>query len=164
MVRSYAAPERAGHVNVTSKVTLDGAFFRHDPVKGYHQNIRDMLEALSHEMEKQVKGEIAGHQGAMPRSVGWSYEHTKGYVTSARTGRRWALWAAVGAVTAGMDKKDAIRTKAAVAGRHNPIDKDGRNIGVTPGIEGRFHPYRRVKSGVYRARALISADLAKGLN
>jgi hypothetical protein len=97
-------------------------------------------------MEKQVKGEIAGHQGAMPRSVGWSYEHTKGYVTSARTGRRWQLWAAVGAVTAGMDKATAKRTKAAAAS-----------------IENRFHPYRRVKSGVYRAKSLLSADLARGL-
>ena len=55
-------------------------------------------------------------------------------------------WAAVGAVTSGMSAKDAIRTKAAAAT-----------------IERRWGPYRRAKSAVYRSRALISADLTKGL-
>jgi len=136
----------APSVSVTTKVELDGDFFTKGPAKTVRENIRDMLEALSGEMESQVKSEIGGHQGAMPRSVGWSRDHTVGYVTSGKTGKRWHLWAAVGAVTAGMDKKNAIRTKAAAAG-----------------IERRWHPYRRVKSGVYRARAVVSADLSKGL-
>lgn len=133
-------------VSLTTKVTLEGDFFSRDPVKSYRQNIRDMLEALSVEMEEQVKSQIGSHQGEMPRWSGWTHDHTKGYVTGAMSGRRWQYWAAVAAYTSGMSKADAIRTKAAA---------------VT--IEKRWHPYRNVKSGVYRARALISADLAKGL-
>lgn len=133
-------------VSLTSKIELSGSFFTHDPVKSYRANIRDMLEALSVELEGQVKGEIEAHQGEMPRWSGWSRDHTKGYVIGAVSGRRWQYWAAAAAYTAGMDTKDARRTKAAAAT-----------------IEKRWHPYRRVKAGVYRARALISADLAKGL-
>ena len=132
---------------VTSKVELSGNFFRKDPGKTIRHNIRDMLEALAPEMQRDVRGEIAGHAGSMPAYTGWTLEHTLGYVTSPRTGRRWQLWAAVGTVTAGMDRKDAVRTKAAAAT-----------------IETRWHPFRKVKSAVYRSRAVISADLTKGLN
>ena len=134
-------------VSVTTKVELSGNFFTRDPSKTLYRNIGDMLEALAGEMEGIVRGEIASHAGEMPGYSGWSYDHTVGYVKSGLTGKRWATWAAVGAVTAGMSKKDAIRTKAAAAS-----------------IERRWHPYRRVKSAVYRSRALISADLAKGLD
>lgn len=134
----------APYVYVTTKVELSGDFFTKDPERTIRENIGDMLEALSVEMESQVKREIASHN--MPRSVGWSYAHTVGYVVSPKTGRHWRYWAAVGALTTGMDKKDAKRTKAAAAS-----------------IERRWHPYRRVKSGVYRARAVVSADLSKGL-
>ena len=151
-------------VSVTTKIELSGNFFTHNPGKTLYRNIGDMLEALAGEMEGIVRGEIASHAGEMPGYTGWSASHTIGYVTSPVTGKHWATWAAVGAVTAGMSKKDAIRTKAAAAGRHNPITKSGRNIGTTPGIEGRWHPYRRVKSAVYRARAVLSADLAKNLD
>ena len=118
-------------VSVTTKVELSGNFFVRDPSKTLYRNIGDMLEALA---------------GEMPGYSGWSYDHTVGYVKSGLTGKRWATWAAVGAVTAGMSKKDAIRTKAAAAS-----------------IERRWHPYRRVKSAVYRSRSVLSADLARGL-
>lgn len=131
---------------VTAKVELDGNFFRRDPSKTIRHNIADMLEALSEEMQDVTRKEIASHQGEMPGWSGWSLAHTEGYVTSGRTGKRWSMWAAVGAVTAGMDKHDAIRTKAAAAT-----------------IERRWHPYRNVKSAVYRSRSVIGADLARGL-
>lgn len=131
---------------LTTKVELSGNFFAHDPAKTYDQNIMDMLEALAGEMEQQVKSEIGAHAGSMPYYSGWSRDHTRGYVYSTVTGKRWHRWAAVAAYTKGMNREDAIRTKAAASS-----------------IEARFHPYRRVKSGVYRARSIISADLAKGL-
>ena len=133
-------------VRVTTKVELSGNFFTKDPAKTVRGNIRDMLAALAEEMEEQVQDQIEARAGQMPRSVGWSRAHVKGYVTSPKTGKRWQLWAAVGSVTTGMDASTAIRTKAAAAT-----------------IERRWHPYRKVKSGVFRARALISADLSKGL-
>lgn len=132
--------------NVTTKVELSGNFFTHDPGKTLYGNIRDMLDALAAEMEGAVQQDIAAREGSMPYWTGWSKDHVVGYTTSAKTGKRWATWAAVGSVTAGMSKAKAIRTKAAAAS-----------------IEQRFHPYRRVKSGVYRARALLTANLAKNL-
>lgn len=140
-------PENPHYVNVTTKIYLDGNFFTHDPGKTLYANIRDMLDALAGEMQKEVRGIIGGAAGSMPGYTGWSYQHTIGYTTSAMTGKHWATFAAVGAVTAGMSKKDAIRTKAAAAT-----------------IEKRFHPYRRVKSAVYRMRPILTANLAKNLD
>ena len=127
-------------------VTLEGNFFTHDPGKTLYKNIGDMLDALSGDMETAVRGVIEGHAGSMPYYTGWTRDHTFGYTTSPRTGKHWALWAAVATVTQGMSRADAIRTKAAASG-----------------IEARWHPFRAVKSAVYRSRALISADLAKNL-
>lgn len=131
---------------VTTKVELSGDFFRRDPGKTLRANIRDMLDAVADWMEVEVQSEIRAHAASMPFYTGWSAEHTEGYTTSPRTGKRWGLWAAVGAVTAGMDRTNAIRTKAAAAS-----------------IERRWHPYRRVKSGVYRSRPIITANLTKGI-
>jgi len=133
-------------VGVTTKIELSGEFFRRDPRKTIKQNIAAMLSALAKELEGAVREDISSHAGSMPDYSGWSWAHTLGYTTSARTGKHWAYWAAVGAVTTGMSAKDAIRTKAAAAT-----------------IERRWHPYRRAKSAVFRSRALISADLTKGL-
>jgi hypothetical protein len=134
-------------VAVTTKIELSGNFFTHDPGKTLYANIGDMLDKLASEMEAEVAGDIAAHESQMPAYTGWSTAHVRGYTTSPRTGKHWALWAAVASVTQGMSRKDAIRTKAAAAT-----------------IERRWHPYRRVKSAVYGSRALISADLAKNLD
>lgn len=134
-------------VKLTSKVTLEGDFFRRDPRKTVRQNIRDMLDELAAWMEQTVEGEIRGRAGSMPYYTGWTADTVTGYTTSTKTGKRWQLHAAVAALTTGMSAKDAIRTKAA---------------GAT--IERRFHPFRRVKAGVYRARPLINANLTEGLD
>ena len=134
-------------VAVTTKVELSGNLFKRDPGKTFYSNLRDMLDALAAEMETQTKDQIGAHEGSMPGWTGWSRDKVVGYTTSAKTGKRWATWAAVGSVTEGMSAADAKRTKAAAAS-----------------IERRFHPYRKVKAGVYRARALLRADLTKGLN
>ncbi len=134
-------------MSVTTKVELIGPFFTHNPGKTLYANIRDMQDALAGEMEGIVRQDIAAHAGSMPAYTGWTTMHVLGYTTGRRSGKRWALWSAVGIPTEGMSRAQAIRTKAAAAG-----------------IERRFHPFRNVKSAVYRARALISVDLAKGLN
>jgi hypothetical protein len=133
-------------VVLSTKIELSGNFFARDPGRTLYTNIGHMLEGLSHELESVVRDDIQAHASAMPGYSGWSRDHVHGYTTSPTTGKHWAVWAAVGSVTAGMDRRLAIRTKAAAAT-----------------IEARWHPYRRVKSAVYRSRALISADLAKGL-
>lgn len=128
-------------------VSLEGPFFTYDPGKTLYHNIGDMLDAIADELEADVRAEIASHEGSMPFYTGWSADHVVGYRTSPKTGKHWAVWAAVASLTSGMSRTDAIRTKAAAAG-----------------IERRFHPYRHAKDAVYRSRALLSADLAKGLN
>jgi hypothetical protein len=132
-------------MSVTTKVELSGNFFRRDPGKTFRQNVRAMLDDLAEEMEAAVKGEIAGRAGSMPGYTGWTHDHTVGR-TESQSGKRWGTWAVVSANTNTMGASDAIRTKAAAAT-----------------IERRWHPYRQVKSAVYRSRALIRANLAEGL-
>lgn len=127
-------------------VTLEGPFFKGDPSKTVRKNIRDMLDALSEWMDETVTSEIESHAGSMRYYTGWTAQHIDGYTTSPKTGKRWQLHAAVAALTQGMSRKDAIRTKAAAAS-----------------IERRWHPFRRVKTAVYRARPWITADFLKGL-
>jgi hypothetical protein len=132
-------------VGVTTKIELEGNFFKRDPGKTFRANVRDMLDELAAWMEAEVRDEITAHAGQMPGYSGWSWAHTVGR-TSSNSGKRWGTWAVVSANTAGMSAKDAIRTKAAAAT-----------------IERRWHPYRRVKSAIYRARPLITANLTEGL-
>lgn len=132
-------------VSTTTKVTLEGNFFRRDPGKTLRANVRDMLDELAAWMEGEVQSQVSGHAGSMPAYTGWSRDHTVGR-TESLAGKRWGTWAVVSANTEGMSKADAIRTKAAAAT-----------------IERRWHPYRAVKSGVYRSRPLLTANLTEGL-
>lgn len=131
---------------VTTKVELTGNFFTRDPGKTLRGNVKDMLDGLAGEMEREVRGEVESQRGQMPEWSGWTVDHIQGR-THSQQGKRWGTWAVVSANTSGMSAADAIRTKAAAAS-----------------IERRWHPFRRVKSAVYRSRALISADLTKGLD
>lgn len=124
---------------------VSGPFFTRDVRKTVRGNIHDMLERAAEAMQAEVRGEIASHAGQMPRYSGWSWAHTLGYTVSPYKGTHWALWAAVNAVTAGMDRETAIRTKAAAAG-----------------IERRWHPYRSVRRVARRVMATM--DFTKGLN
>jgi hypothetical protein len=131
--------------NVTTDVRLEGDFFRRDPGKTFRMNVRDMLDDLAGWMEDEVQGQIAGHAGEMPGWTGWTRDHVVGRTHSV-SGRRWGTWARVSAFTGGMGRTESIRTKAAAAT-----------------IERRWHPFRVVKSAVYRARPLIRANLTEGL-
>lgn len=128
-----------------TKITLEGPFFTKDPGKTLRANVRNLMDALAAWGEEQVKGVIETNAASMPFYSGWSDTHTKGR-TESLGGKRWGTWAVVSANTSGMDATDAKRTKAAAAT-----------------IERRWHPYRQVKSAIYRARPLLTADLTKGL-
>lgn len=136
-----------GGVSVTTKVQLEGNFFKYQPGKTLKQNVGDMLEAIAAWLDKETDSGIAAHAGQMPYWTGWTLKANQGYVESAVTGKHWETWAAAGTVTAHMDAKDARRTKAAAAS-----------------IERRWHPWRNAKSGVYRSRAVVQAALAKGID
>ena len=105
-----------------------------------------MLDKLAEWMEEAARAGVAAGAGSMPGYTGYTRAHIKGYTISGKTGKKWKSWAAVGLPTEGMDKAQAIRTKAAGAI-----------------IEHRFHPFRRVKSGIYASRPIIQANLSRGL-
>lgn len=130
---------------VQTKVTLEGNFFRRDPGRTLRQNVREMNDKLAAWMEAEVREQVEAHASSMPFYTGWTARHVHGRNESVR-GRQWDTWAVVSMFTTGMSASDAIRTQAAAAT-----------------IESRWHPFRRVKSGVYRARPLITANLTKGL-
>ena len=136
-----------GSVEVTARFEASGPFFERQPGATLRQNVMRMLDEMAEWMEHETDSSIASHASQMPFYTGWTVAKNTGYTTSKKTGRRWTTYAAVGTVTAGMNAKDAIRTKAAAAT-----------------IERRWHVWRNLKSGLYRARPLITADLAKGLN
>ena len=126
-------------VDVTTRISFSGPFFSKDPRKTVRSNIRDMLDGVADAMEQDVKGQIQGR--SMPHSIGWTLDHIRGR-TESLSGKRWALSAVVSADSSGMDRRMAIRTKAAAAS-----------------IERRWHPFRRTS----RALRLAKADLARGL-
>jgi hypothetical protein len=133
------------YTRVSSKITLEGPFFTKDPGKTLRANVRDLMEALAEWGEAEVRNAITANAGSMPYYDGWSWAHTRGRVESVE-GKQWGTWARVSAYTGDLDATDARKTKAAAAT-----------------IERRWRPYRRVKSAVYRARPLLTADLTKGL-
>ncbi len=116
-------------------VTLEGPFFSRDPGKTLYQNIGNMLDKLAAEMQGEVRAGVESGDDFAP----FKSSDVIGYTTSVKTGKHWSTWAAVGVVGS-----DSVRAAAAA-------------------YEGQFHPFRKVKSDVYRARAILSADLAKNL-
>jgi hypothetical protein len=127
------------------RVDFSGPFFDRDPVKTIRANIRDMMDRLAEEGERDVVQQIAGRSGSMPAYTGWTASHVRGR-TESLSGKRWAVSAVVSMNTAGMDARTAIRTQAATAT-----------------IEARWHPFRRTTTAIRRSRAVMAANLTKGL-
>lgn len=135
---------RPPKVELTTKWTTEGPFFTRDPRKTIRANIGDFLDEAAAAMQSDVRQVIASASGSMPGYTGWSLDRTIGRRRSYRTGKVWQLWAVVSANTDGLDRRAAIRTKAAAAT-----------------IERRWHPYRRSTSAA--RKALRSLDLTRGL-
>lgn len=118
-------------------VSMTGPFFRGDPVKTFRQNIRDLMVELTEASERDVKERMR------PANVtGYTSSRVVGR-TRAISGKPWAVTAVVSANTAGLNRRQAIRVKAAASV-----------------IESRRHPFRRAATGTRRH---IKTDLAKGL-
>ncbi len=132
-------------------IDLSGPFFEKDPRKTFRQNVRTMLDAMAAEGEADVRAQLGVIGSAtLPGLV-------RGYTTSIRTGRHWVLSGAVGHVTSRLDKTAATRANAILYGRRKG------NHGVTVGVEGRAHPYRKTKNRLNRSRAVNVAELTKGM-
>lgn len=134
-------------------VRLEGPFFTKDPRRVFLDNTGEALQEMATEQAREVARQIQVRAGSMPYYTGHSAAHVRGRVKSL-AGKRWRLHAVVSMNVSGMGGPEAKRTQAAVAGRHNA----GRH-GTTPGIEGRWHPFRRVANASRR----ITRDLVKGL-
>ena len=127
------------------RVDFSGPFFQKDPRKTIRDNIRDMMGGLAKEAERDVQQQIAGRSSSMRSYTGWTHDHVRGR-TQSLVGKRWQVSAVVSMNTQGMGARDAIRTQAAAAS-----------------IERRWHPFRRTASAIRRARAVMSANLTKGI-
>lgn len=127
------------------KIEFRGGFFERDPRKTFRQNVMDMMDGVAREGEDTVRKAIQARAGSMPRSKGWTAAHVKGR-TRSLSGRKWQVTAVISANTAGMSRRDAMRTKAAAAS-----------------VERRFHPFRRAAAAMRRSRAVMSANLTKGI-
>lgn len=125
------------------QITLEGPFFDRDPRKTLRRNMRELMAAVAKEAAISIRTDIRGRP--MPYSTG----HTVGNIvgrTKSVTGKPWQVSAVISANTQDMSRKEAIRTKAAAAS-----------------IERRWRPFRRTASAIRRSRAVLSANLTKGL-
>jgi hypothetical protein len=127
------------------RVDFTGPFFTKDPAKTVRENIGEMMDRLAAEGERDVKQQIEGRSGSMPYYTGWTRDTVRGR-TESLSGKSWAVSAVISTDTSGMNARDAIRTKAAAAG-----------------IEARWHPFRRTTSAIRRSKAVLAANLTKGL-
>lgn len=130
-------------MNRAFRVDFKGPFFQRDPIKMVKANITAMMDALGQEGERDVRSQIAALP--MAHSTGHTAAHVRGRVRSL-TGKPWKATAVVSVQVAGMTRAKAIRTKAAASS-----------------IEGRWHPFRKTTAAMKRSRAVIAADLTKGL-
>ena len=130
------------------RATLSGPFFAADPSKTTRRNIRDMMDALAEEAEKDVRAQITS------RHVN---PNVKGYTTSTRSGSRWMTSMAVNLVPV-PSKAEAIQNAAILYGRRNGTR------GTTVGIEAKSHPFARTTRAIQSMRAIMAADLTKGLD
>lgn len=136
-------------------VTLEGPFFTKDPGKTLRGNVRDLMDALAESGEHDVEGVVDAHITPHP----W-YERGR---TESLAGKQWDDWARISPDTRGMSAAEAVRTMAILAGRHNGTGTDGRDRGTTKGVEPQWHPYGNARRNIFRARALLTADLTRGL-
>lgn len=127
----------------TLQITLEGPFFERDPGKTFRRNVRDLMAAVGDEAEASIRTDIEGR--SMRYSTGHTARQLRGR-TESLIGRKWETTAVISMDTRGMSRRDAIRTRAAASS-----------------IEGRWRPFRRTTGAIRRARAVLSANLTKGL-
>lgn len=129
------------------RATLAGPFFEKDPTKTFRQNLRDMMDALAKEAEKDVRAQItSAHVNP----------NVKGYTTGTKTSKRWATSMAVNLLPTGT-KAESIQNAAILYGRRKG------NHGTTVGIEAKSHPFARTARAIRSMRAIMAANLTKGI-
>ena len=141
-----ATAPRTTRKGTVTTISFTGPFFTKDPGLTLRENMRVMVAAMAEEGATDMQAQIRAKASSMPRSTGWTADHVHGYTKSSKTGKPWALWAAVAQDTAGMDAKTAIRTQAAASS-----------------IARRWQPARKTRNRLMRSRHINKAELLKGI-
>lgn len=130
---------------ISTEVTPSGPFFRRDPGKMLRQNIRDLMEVAADRAADSLRRRISSRQTLMPNWTGWTLDRVVGRVHNL-AGQRWGMTAKVQISAHGLDRADAIRTKAAAAT-----------------IERRWHVIRATRSIILRDLRALRHDLTEGM-
>jgi hypothetical protein len=144
-------------------IKVEGPFFTADIGKTLAENAHDFTAKLAAHGEAEAKRRT---WGAPRKTAGPSFSATfirgRTRALPSRGGRAWAMTTVISA-TGGIEERPAhaIRVQATLAGRHNPIDRDGHDIGTTPGHEGTAGVFRRTAASL--RRLVKNLDLTKGL-
>lgn len=129
-------------------ISFDGPFFRYDPVKTFRQNVREMMDAVAAEGEKDVVAQLrAGEARRRPvtLNVGRVADHVRGR-TRNLAGKRWAVTAVVSVNNRGWTPAQGMALMAAASR-----------------VEGQTHAFRKTKNRIGRSRKTNMAELLKGI-
>lgn len=128
-----------------AKVSLSGPFFAPSADNTLRQNIRQMLAAVAAEGESAVQQRSPWFTGAFVAGV-------EGRV-KATDGKRWALTAVISQTHVYAWKE---KGKRGFSGRAEAQYRGGK-------VEARYRMFRAVTGQLKAARAVLAADIAKGL-
>lgn len=129
------------------RVDFKGSFFRGDPRKKVEQNIADLMDALADEADRDVTVQVrVGEAGRRPISSGVQPARVAQHVVGRPAGRPHTA-AVVSIRNRGFSRKQGIALMAAASR-----------------VESKTHAFRRTAGRIRRARAIIRANLAKGLD
>lgn len=142
-----------------SGIILEGPFFEVDPGRTIRQNARALMQRMATVGAAEASRRAASDRRKSP-GPSYSASRIRGRVTSLE-GKRWAVSMVISADTNGLTAGEAVRVQAALAGRHNPTTRTGRNIGTTKGHEGTARVFSGTAAGL---KTLVAGvDLTKGL-
>lgn len=152
---------------VSLSVDLSGPFFERDPGKTLRGNIEQMMAGTAREGERTARESFRAGEGARaPISYGQGRvaDHVIGRVVS-RIGRKWRASAVISVNTLhGFSQRDARAIMAAGAGRHAPTSSAGRGgHGIAKGAEQQDHVMRNLARSLRSSRAILTANLTKGI-
>jgi hypothetical protein len=152
---------------VSLSVELTGPFFQRDPGLTLRGNIERMMQGIAEEGERSARDAFRSTEGARaPISYGQGRvaDHVIGRVVS-RTGKKWRASAVVSVNTLhGFSPRDAVAIMAAGAGRHVERIGPGRGgHGIASGAEQQTHIMRSLAKTLRSSRAVLIADLSKGI-
>lgn len=128
-------------------VDFKGPFFQGDPAKKVQQNIADLMDALADEAYEDVVGQMrAGEADRRPISAKVKPERVSGHVIGRPAVKPYYMASVVSIRNRGFTRKQGIALMAAASR-----------------VEAQTHAFRRTAGRIRRARAVIRANLAKGL-